>query len=806
MSRTTRFVTALSALGLALLVPVQLVAAIDENAQSQQGSQDQPTGTTEAPAWPHTMPPGAAPGAPGQEPEEFAKWDDVSKDFTKVVSTADGEASLYTIYTRAKDNQMLAELPRNFEQQKLMFAYTISAGIPTSGVQVGDMYVYWKRYDKQLALIQPNLGVRTTGDLESTRGHDRVFTDRVVLTIPILTMGPGGGPVIDLDNLLVAQAGQFFGYTVQGANASLATIEKAKAFPNNVVVGFELPLNGGQLGTISYSIEMIPENTGYQPRLADHRVGYFTTTFMDLGNPGDDTPWHRYINRWKLEKADPSLKLSPPKEPIVFYLENTIPVRYRRWVRDGVLEWNKAFEKVGISNAIEVYQQDARTGAHMDKDPEDARYNFVLWTTADMGFAIGPSRVDPRTGQIIDADIVMDEGFISAYASTWKKLIPQMALDAFGPDTYAWLGDHPEWDPRVLLATPSERPEVLHQLQYQHAMRSMTNPSGHPALGADPTLLGDDPFDGLTGRVSQSDGGCMQAMAKSLDMALIRLNPQLILDLTAAQAKPGDPAKDPADAPSTLDGMPEDFIGPLIKDVIMHESGHTLGLRHNFKASSIHSLKEMNSPEFKGQAETASVMDYNPVNINFGDGPVQGDWCMTTIGPYDYWAIDYGYGSGDPKAVAAKSAEADLPYATDEDTWGPDPLSKRFDYGSNSLDYSDSTMRLVKDLRGKILDKLVKDGDSWGKAREAYEVLLGRQFGAVAIASDWIGGSSVNRDRKGEPNARDPVTPISVEQQRRALKFIIDNMFRDDAFGLTPALLSKMTVENWWDQGGMGTV
>src|SRR5262249_14897840 len=152
-------------------------------------------------------------------------------------------------------------------------------------------------------------------------------------------------------------------------------------------------------------------------------------------------------------------------------------------------------------------------------------------------------------------------------------------------------------------------------------------------------------------------------------------------------------------------------------------------------------------------------------------------------GPYDYWAISYGYGDDkDLKGTLAKVSENELPYATDEDTWGPDPLARRFDFAANPLDYADSQVRLVKDLRGKILDRMVKDGDSWSKAREGYEILLGRQFGAVSIASGFIGGANVNRDKKGDPGNRNPVNPVSVEQQRRALKFIIDNMFSDEAF------------------------
>src|ERR1043165_9736092 len=134
--------------------------------------------TNQAPSEPPPTAKSEVPPSPEKDktPPEFPKFEDVSKDYTKVVSTADGEASLYTLYTRSKDGQMLAELPRNFDTQKLLIAYTISGGVQESGVQFGDSYAYWKRYDKQLALLEPNIGVRTTGDQESTRGRDRVFT------------------------------------------------------------------------------------------------------------------------------------------------------------------------------------------------------------------------------------------------------------------------------------------------------------------------------------------------------------------------------------------------------------------------------------------------------------------------------------------------------------------------------------------------------------------------------------------------------------------------------------------------------
>jgi hypothetical protein len=180
---------------------------------------------------------------------------------------------------------------------------------------------------------------------------------------------------------------------------------------------------------------------------------------------------------------------------------------------------------------------------------------------------------------------------------------------------------------------------------------------------------------------------------------------------------------------------------------------------------------------------------------------------MVTIGPYDYWAIEYGYTfEKDLKPILARVADPTVPFATDEDTWGPDPLARRFDYGKDPLNYAESQVRLAKVLREKILDRAVKDGESWAKARQGYEITLGRQFGAVAIAANWIGGSYVNRDRKGDPGDRDPIVPVEVEKQRRALTIVVENMFRDEAFGLEPELLRKMTVDKWWDDGGFSSI
>ncbi len=467
---------------------------------------------------------------------------EVLKDYEKVVSTADDKPSLYTIWTRDKDAQMYAELPKNFATQKYFFALTISSGDRFAGLQSGDMYVYWRQFDNRLALITPNVDIRSTGDDESKASVQRLFTDQVLLEVPIVTLGPGGGPVIDMDQLLVMQSPLFFGPYVfhKGLTPRIYKISKAKAFPENVELAFEVPNSAGRLQILHYSISVIPEKSDYKPRRADERIGYFTTTYSDLGKYKDDEVKIRFINRWNLQKRDSSLKLSPPKKPIVFFIEHTTPVRYRRWVKDGILSWNKAFEKIGLIDAIQVEYQDASTGAHMDKDPEDVRYNFVRWLNNDVGTAIGPSRVNPLTGEILDADIILTDGWIRHYRFEFEDLLPQVAMEGFSPETLAWLGQHPDWDPRVRLAPPAQRDYVRARL-----MAQAPQPYGGHALAREKShLLGDDEFDGLIGRASQVNGACYAAQGKAYDMALMAMTFSMMNDLRTDAAEEGGEKKE----------------------------------------------------------------------------------------------------------------------------------------------------------------------------------------------------------------------------------------------------------------------
>ncbi len=740
-------------------------------------------------------------GGGDRKGDDFRSWAEVGKDFEKVSSVAEGE-TFYGVYKRSKDNQMLAELPRGWQGQKHFFAMTSPTGEIFAGLQAGDIYCYWKRIDKRMVLISPNLDVRSTGDRESKDSIQNHFTDRVIIDVPIECMGPNGQPVIDLDNMLVGSIGTFYGGMASGANARLATIADAKAFPNNIELSFNLPTAGGQLKTFHYSISRIDEDPSYKPRVADDRVGYFTTEYRDLGKFRDDQVATRYINRWHLEKADPGRKLSPPKEPIIYYIDHTVPVRYRRWVKEGVLYWNKAFEQVGISDAIEVYYQDKSTGAHMDKDPEDVRYNFIRWLSNDIGTAIGPSRAHPVTGQILDADIVLTDGWIRHFWYQSNEYLPQIAMEGFSNEEISYFDEHPQYDPRMLLSKPEDRERML----TERFRRGITRFGGQPVAATDSMLNASDDLVKLSYVLQPRLGLCMASQGMARDMAMMGQYLD-VMGLLDDKKEPGKDGKDAEkkDEGDKIDDIPEWFVGPALAHLTVHELGHTLGLRHNFKASSIYSMAEINSPAMKGKAFTGSVMDYTPVNINIGEGAYQGDYNQIGIGPYDMWAIEYGYTSGDTKEVLKKVSEPGNTYATDEDSGGPDPLARRYDFAANPIEYAQQLINLSKLARGRLLDKFVKDGDSWAKARRGYEITLGNQTNAISIVSNWIGGSLVNRDHKGDPGARNPINPVSAEMQRSALKFVIDNGFSEDAFGITPDLLVKMSINKNENPGSDAT-
>ena len=722
------------------------------------------------------------PGAPGggaaagAKKPDFPKFDDVVKDLEKVVSTADGSSPLIDLYKDDKTGKLLGVLPRGYENKLMLIACTISGGDPQAGVMGPTYYVKAKRYDKTIALVQPNFNVRTDGDRTAQDSIDQLYTGRILETLPIVTMAPGGRPVVDLGAMAIGKAGSFFGPAVfSGYGPSLGrvapgvkSLTKAKTFPENAVIEYEVPRTNGQLIRLTYSIGELEGTRGFKPRKADPRVGYFYNYHADYAKPANTDVMERYISRWHFEKADPKLKLSPPKQPLVWYIEHTTPIQYRRYVREGILMWNDAFEDIGITGALEVYQQDAGSGSHMDKDPEDARYNFFRWNASNQGYAIGPSRTNPETGEILDADVVWHQGLTRSVRSMLENLSDDIAVQHLGPETMAWLEENPSWDPRVRMQMPGVE-------------------------DSDSPTFGDMSDSTPSGRGSWA----MKRMAEAC-----QIGNMLSMDLSLADAALASGLVE-KQSEDLLDGLPEEFIGPMIRYITAHEVGHCLGLQHNMAASTIRSLEEINSEGFEGPM-IGSVMDYAGVNINHELGEVQGPYATTEVGPYDRWAIAFGYGPADKvEETLSRAAEPDLVYVSQIGMFtGADPRNMTWDMGSDNLEFCQSRLGLVKELRVKLVEDIVEDGESWAQVRRRFQSLVGTHVNAVAVAANWIGSTYQHNDFKGDPNGRPAIEDVPAEKQREALRMVIDNAFEDEAFGLTPELIRHMGKEYWWDPQG----
>ncbi|MDZ4818662.1 MAG: zinc-dependent metalloprotease [Planctomycetota bacterium] len=711
-----------------------------------------PAATT--PATVQATPGGAATAAAGGS----SKSEDKPKYPPHSVVLKDAEPIKGLIPLYLNESTLYAELNSSHLNRDFIVLISIAKGIgqmPLYGGMswgFGDDWVWqFRKVDDTIRIVRRNVRFKATKGSPEDKAVGLAYTDSVLFSLPILTTGPNGGSVVDLSSVFMSDLPQI-SQALPGFmfSSNKSNIQKVNGYEDNIELQIAatyassglLELDSvadsrGATINVHYSISALPD-TGYRPRLADDRVGYFLTVLKDYSQKSDEDQFVRYINRWDLVKADPSLELSPPKKPIVFWIEKTVPFKYRAAIRSGIMEWNKAFEKAGFVNAIEVHQQPDNA----DWNPEDINYNTFRWITSSAGFAMGPSRVNPLTGQILDADIIFDADFIQAWKSNYET---------FSPESIA-----------ALTGGPLDLKSYKSMLHKRHL-----DPTAAHCLD------------------------CQLSSGRAMDLAF---------GSSVMMAK-DDGSKSAAEQ--------EKLIMQGLKEVVMHEVGHTLGLRHNFKSSTLYSLEELNDVEKTSKTGlTASVMDYSPANIA-PKGTKQGDYFSTTIGPYDMWAIEYGYkpiaaGStegeeSELKKIASRSGEPGLAYTTDEDTRGidPDPLSNRFDMGKDTVAYAKQRAEVISALWPKILDRMVKDGDGYQQARRTFGVLL-KQYGmAMFHASRNVGGIYVSRSHKGDAGAKAPFIVVDPKQQREALALMDQLVFSDAPFQFPPNLYNHLAATRW---------
>lgn len=453
---------------------------------------------------------------------------------------------------------------------------------------------------------------------------------------------------------------------------------------------------------VQHSLIAAPEND-FEPRFDDPRVGYFTNRVTDLSSL-DVTNFRDPIHRWNLVRQDPTAELSDPVEPIVYWIENTTPLELRPVIEAAALAWNEAFETAGFSNAIEVRVQ----ADDADWDAGDLRYNVIRWTSSPSPpfSGYGPSFADPRTGQLLGADIMLE------YASIASRLREGRVF-----------GDILEIDDARL----------------------------------------SDPAYCAAGLIAQQE----------------------MLFASAALESLGASTED-------LQRLLEEFIYFLT----LHEIGHTLGLNHNFRATHLHSLDEIFDTEATYPVGLqGSVMDYPVVPFAL-EGDSHGQFYTTRPGAYDHWAIDFGYSTAldDAQAEAerlaallARSTEPALAFANDADDMrnagkGIDPRAMIYDMTSDPIGFAAHQIEVIDTAVTSFGDRLERDGESYQELVDAFQLAATRYRSAARVASRFIGGVYVDRAMVNQPGAGDPFTPVSLEDQERAMELLSEAVFAPDAF------------------------
>src|SRR5260221_1807563 len=383
--------------------------------------------------------PGATPAAAPAPPARPRPYKDVLRDAKAV-------PGFFTLHQ--KDEKVWLEIrPEQFEAP-FFFSYNIPRSIGERGLYGSQMgrsrIAFLRRIGDRVQLVARNDEFFAAQGTPQARFVAESFSDSLIASAPLASLpNPANkAVVVEANALLFADIPGYLTrleiafrlpFALDARNSAIAEVNngerltglqvrahfavpKLPAPPLNPPPGAVVPTPPpprtvpdprSLFVSFYYSFAQLPAEP-WPPRLADQRIGHFTTSRVDYSEDTAVKPRVHYVQRWRLEKADPSAEKSAPKQAIVYWLDRNVPEKYRKSVATRAREWNKAFERIGFKDALVVKQQTEQD----DFDTMDARHASIRWFTgADVGFAIGPSQVDPRTGEILDADIGMSDVF-----------------------------------------------------------------------------------------------------------------------------------------------------------------------------------------------------------------------------------------------------------------------------------------------------------------------------------------------------------------------------------------------------------
>lgn len=513
-------------------------------------------------------------------------------------------------------------------------------------------------------------------------------------------------PVIEVTRLLTTTSPDLVDSRAMGPSGLMSTdatrslVNQVKVFPRNVEIRSTLtfssvpmpqmpipgqpmmpnvPRNPSRSAVIHYSLAELPAEP-MMGRYADARVGYFTERFQEYGGAKSGVRPREFITRFRLDKKDPTQAVSEPIMPIVFHIAPEVPEKWRKYMKQGVEDWQPAFEKAGFKSAIVAVDAPSKKD-QPDWDPEDARFSVIRWVAMPVANAMGPSVHDPRSGEVISAHIVF-----------WH--------------------------------------DILRLLEQWYYIQAGT-----------------------------------------------------------------------ADKRVTTLPLSDEVLGEALRAVTAHEVGHTLGLRHNNRASTAYSVKQLRDPAFTSREGTgASIMSYGRFNsvAQPGDGVTS---FVPRLGPYDHFAIDWGYrplGKATPEEeepvldqMAARQIENPQLAFGGEDwpsLWDPEVQSENI--GRERVLATKLSLASLQRAAERLVPATTKLGEGYDDLRTTYFSLINQRANYLYSTIKLIGGVRETRYMGGRGG--DSFVRVPLKEQQAALDLLLTEGLNTPRWLLDARMLNRI--------------